>query len=180
MNRAFTLIELMVVIGIMAIAMAIGVPLVYRATHKEGMRKAVADVVEVCSNARRFAIFRGTPTFLVINPRERTFTVEAGAAPARPERTDEPGAPAAAAAVPVIATSGSGLSAHIPDSILIEMLDVNLREYKDAEQVRVTFNPNGTSDEMTLILRDGNVFRKIALEVTTGLADVESDPSKWR
>ena len=53
------------------------------------------------------------------------------------------------------------------------MLDVNLVEYKDADEARVRFFPNGTSDEMTLILHSGDQYREIALEVTTGLASME-------
>jgi hypothetical protein len=61
------------------------------------------------------------------------------------------------------------------------MLDVNLNEYKDAEEAEVRFYPNGTCDEMTLILvSDKNEWRKISLEITTGLASVETDPNKWR
>src|SRR5712671_4331869 len=39
--RAFTLIELMIVIGIMAVVVAMGIPMVYHALHKEGLTKAV-------------------------------------------------------------------------------------------------------------------------------------------
>jgi hypothetical protein len=52
------------------------------------------------------------------------------------------------------------------------MLDINLSEYRESELARVRFFPNGTSDEMTLILRsDRNEYRKVWLEVTTGLVD---------
>jgi len=52
------------------------------------------------------------------------------------------------------------------------MLDVNLTEYKDADEVRVHFYPDGTSEEMTLIIHAEGQYRKISLEVTTGLASV--------
>jgi len=58
-SRAFTLIEIMIVVGIMIIVMAMGVPLLYQLWHKEGLRKAVSDVEEVCSNARARAIWSG-------------------------------------------------------------------------------------------------------------------------
>ena len=54
------------------------------------------------------------------------------------------------------------------------MLDINLTEYKDAGEARVRFFPDGTSDEMTLIIHSGDQYRKITLEVTTGLASVEA------
>ena len=59
----------------------------------------------------------------------------------------------------------------IPDDVRLEMLDVNLLEYSQSEWTRVRFFPNGTSDEMTVILHsDKGEFRKITLEPTTGLA----------
>src|SRR4029453_18387464 len=59
-SRAFTLIEIMIVVAIMGIILATGSPSIYRIWKKEGMRQAVSDVVEVCSNARARAIFSGT------------------------------------------------------------------------------------------------------------------------
>jgi hypothetical protein len=52
------------------------------------------------------------------------------------------------------------------------MLDINLLEYKDSDEARVRFFPNGTSDEMTLVLQSGDDYRKITLEVTTALTSV--------
>jgi hypothetical protein len=61
------------------------------------------------------------------------------------------------------------------------MLDVNLIEYRDADMVRVRFYPNGTCDELTIVLHsDGNEYRELSLEVTTGLISVTSDPRKFR
>jgi hypothetical protein len=64
-------------------------------------------------------------------------------------------------------------STQFADSITIDMLDVNLLEYKDADEARVRFYPDGTCDEMTLIIHSGDQYRKITLEVPTGLASVE-------
>ncbi len=82
------------------------------------------------------------------------------------------------------APSGAGLSGQIPGDVVIEMLDVNLMEFKDAEEVHVRFHPNGTCDELTLILHGQDSRSKdyqvriITTEVTTGLTSVESDPAK--
>ena len=48
--------------------------------------------------------------------------------------------------------------------------DVNMQECKDFDTVKVRFFPNGTCDEMTLILRSkNNEWRRITLEITTAL-----------
>jgi len=165
-SAAFTLIEIMVVVAIMGLILAAGIPSIYRIWKKEGMRQTVSDVVEVCSNARAQAILRGFPTEVVFHPLERRFEIGGGssvAASPEVEYVEKPPPP-----------PGSGQAGRFSDDVGIEMLDVNLSEYRESEFVRVRFFPNGTSDEMTLILRSSkNEWRKISLEVTTGLASVE-------
>ncbi len=160
----FTLIEIMVVASIMILILAMGIPSIYQMTTKKGMRRAVSDVLETCAHARAQAILRGQQVDLVFHPLERRFEV-AGSAP---PTTDNPdfvvSAPAPAAAIP-------GLNGVIPEDVTIEMLDINLLEYNQSEYARVKFYPNGTCDELTLVLRsDQGEWRKITLEVTTALA----------
>ncbi|HEV2393413.1 MAG TPA: type II secretion system protein [Verrucomicrobiae bacterium] len=169
---AFTLIEIMVVIGIMGILLALGVPLVYNVRHRAPMVQALRDVQEVLSNARARSILQGREVDVLFFPKERRLEVAAavGMTNAAPV-VDGADNPVAVNAAPV--ASGSGLSAQISDRVAIDMLDINLTEYKDAERARVRFNPNGTCDEMTLILRsEKNEQEGISLEITTGLASV--------
>jgi len=172
-KAAFTLIEIMVVVAIMGIILTIGIPSIYQLSKKEGMRKAVSDVWEVCNSARAQAIFRGAPVEVVFHPTERRFEIGSGNAPQPQEGTDfivEKPAP----------QSGSGQSGQFSDDILIEMLDINLLEYRESDVARVRFFPNGTCDELTLILRSSrNEWRAISLEVTTGRVNIESDPQKF-
>jgi hypothetical protein len=160
----------MVVMGIMAILMTMGVPLVYRATHKLPMSRALADIVEVCSNARARAILQGHMTEVVFHPMEKR--LEVGGAAGGATRAENPNSGSMETAAP-----GSGLSAQISERVDIDMLDINLTEYSQNELARVRFYPNGTCDEMTLILRDrdGGEQRGIILEITTGLASILSD-----
>lgn len=162
----FTLIEVMVVVGIMGLIAAMGIPSMYRLLQKEGMRKATSDVVEVCSLARARAILTGQPTEVMFYPLERRLTAGGGAGG---------GGEGGAAANPQSALpGGTGGSARLPDEITIEMLDINLAEYRESEWARVRFFPNGTADEMTLILRSAkNEWKKITIEPTTGLASVD-------
>jgi prepilin-type N-terminal cleavage/methylation domain-containing protein len=174
----FTMIEIMIVVGIMGIVLAMGVPIAYRVWHREAMAQAVRDVVEVCSHARAQAIMRGAMAEVVFHPREGR--LEVSSAPPPPPAHDAAGLlpePSPAAPPPPAA----GLSAQLSNRLTIEMLDVNLTEYRDEETARVRFFPNGTCDELTLILlSDKNERREITLEVTTSLASVESDPQKFR
>jgi len=172
-RRAFTLIEIMIVVGIMGIVLTMSVPIVYKMWRKAPLRQAVKDIVEVCSNARARAILRGVPTEVVIHPKENRVELSGGGS--------APAAVSAAGGGAVFSPSaapGSGLSAQLSDRVIIEMLDVNMAgvEFNDFDQVRIRFYPNGISDEMRMILFDGRDRVGIELEITTGLANVVPDP----
>jgi prepilin-type N-terminal cleavage/methylation domain-containing protein len=170
---AFTLIEIMIVVAIMAIVMSMSVPIVYKAWRKAPLRQAVKDVVEVCSHARARAIMQGVTTEVDIYPKENRLALGGGASPPR-----SAGNGGAAPEINAPAASGSGLSAQLSDRIIIETLDINMSgvEFNDAEIARIHFYPNGISDEMRMILFDGQDRFGIELEITTGLASVVRDP----
>lgn len=149
-GRAFTLIEIMVVVAIIAVIITAAIPSLYGFVHKEGFRRTLSDVLDVCRSARSEAIIHNHTAELVFHPREGTCEVSA------------PGA-------------GYGSWAHSAkfENCTIKMLDVNLREFKDADSATVHFFPDGTCEEMTLVLEsDKNEWKTITLEVTTGLASV--------
>ena len=168
----------MIVVGVMGVILTMGVPLVYRLRHEVPLRKAVRDVVEVCSHARAMAILQSKAICVVFHPKELTFSVGGAGNPDGASNHAFEGAEPAPH--PTAAASRAGTAGIFSDRIIIEMLDVDLSEYKDADEVKVWFYPNGVCDELTLILYDPTMDRDprraIAWEVTTGLAHVETDP----
>jgi prepilin-type N-terminal cleavage/methylation domain-containing protein len=140
--RAFTLIEIMIVVGIIGLIAAIGVPSILQSLQKEGMRKAVSDLVDVCSDARSHAILSGQTTDVTFHPAEKKFE------------------------------SSGGKSATLPDGVDFAMLDINLMDFSQSDISRVRFFPNGTCDEMTVVLHSADDWRKITLEFSTGIATV--------
>lgn len=170
--HAFTLLEIMMVVAIIGLMMTMGVPAILRTMHQEPLRKAVNDVMNICSHARAQAILSGQTTTVVFHPRSGKVFLASIAGTSATDNFGPPDGPSdkTTSAVP----DPSALnSTQFGNGVIIDMLDVNLTEYKGADEARVHFFPNGTSDEMTLILHYGDQYRKISLEVTTALASLE-------
>jgi len=141
----------MIVVAIMGLVLAMGIPAMFRLAEKDSMRQVVTDVVESCTATRAQAILTGQTQTLNINPNSRTFS-----APGRSSVT-------------------------FPERFQIELLGVNFVELQDADSAPVRFFPNGTCDEFTIIIRsDRNEHRIITLDVVTSLPDVDTDESKVR
>ena len=146
----FTLVEIMIVVAIMGLIAAMGVPSILQTFRKEGMRKAVSDVMDVCAEARTRAILQNQTTAVVFYPQERRFVLEGGAGTA----------------------SGRVTSGTLPAGVEVALLTINLQEFSTSEWARVFFYPDGTCDEMTLVLLGPGEQRKITLEFSTALVTV--------
>ncbi|MGB7769967.1 MAG: GspH/FimT family pseudopilin [Verrucomicrobiia bacterium] len=169
---AFTLLEIMMVVAIIGLMMAMGVPAILRTMHQEPLRKAVNEVMNICSHARAQAILHGVTTCVVFHPRSGEVALASMTSTNSTNDPIPPDAPSDGTETP--ASGASPLNAtQFAAGVNIDMLDINLVECKGADEARVFFFPNGTSDEMTLILDSDGQYRKITLEVTTGLASLE-------
>ena len=148
----------MMVCAIIGLVAAMGVPSILSVLREGPMRKAVNDTLEICSHARAQAILHGQITTVVFHPQTREIEFNGGVDSSAPSTR--------IGSKPVN-------SAQFDNTIGIEALDINLVEYKDFDEAPpVHFFPDGTSDEMTLVLQSGDQTRIITLEVTTALASV--------
>jgi type II secretory pathway pseudopilin PulG len=136
----------MMVVAILGLTLAMGIPSFVRSIKREGMGKLERDLVEACGDARRAAIINNRTTDLVFRPMDRTFSVPGVFGPA-----------------------------EIPNDILIETLGINFTAMEGADEAHVHFQPGGTSDEFIIILHgsDGS-YRTIYLDCVTALVRVEN------
>jgi prepilin-type N-terminal cleavage/methylation domain-containing protein len=138
---AFTLIEVMIVVAIIGLVVAMGVPSLLQVLRKEGMRKAVGDVTELLGDVRANAILKGQNAYVSFRPAENRLN------------------------------SSIGKSVTLPEGVAMEAIGINLMDFSQTEESRVWFFPNGTSDELTLVLHSGTDWRKITLEFSTAIAE---------
>ena len=154
LRAAFTLIEIMIVVAIIGLIAAMGIPSLLSSLQKEGMRKAVSDLQDVCSEARAQAIMHNQTVAVVFHPQERRFEVEN-------TTTNSVNS--------INPSSGRTRAAVLPDGIDFAMLDINLMDFAESEIARVRFFPNGTCDEMTIVLHGNGDFEKMSLEFSTSI-----------
>jgi len=178
----------MVVVGIMALVMAIGIPFMANIVHGgKGINRAVRDLQEICSNARALAILQQTTAELRIRPGDGTFQFSAASShgSAR-DRMFSPDVQGNDWRMPERGSSSAGgdrtSSIKLPDGVVIEGLGVNGEDWTEDAEAVVRFYLDGTSDEMSVVLYrpETGERRNVFLEVVTGFADFETDPSKWR
>ena len=168
----FTMIEIMIVVAIMGIMLAVGVPSAMRVFQKDPLRQTEANILEACSRARAHAILQNQPTDVVITG-DGSISVHAvtmrqlGAERRSFEAQVEGGAGPNDGASP-------DFQRQIHPDVAVELFYVNLTDQMEAVQTRVRFYPNGMSDEMTIVLNYLLEERRmITLDPITGLADLE-------
>lgn len=175
--RAFTLLEVMIVIGMAAMVMTITIPFVQRTIRRDAVYQAVHVVQDACQNARAAAIFNNATSELIIRPQDKEFSVRSGRATSlairRPDEAGE-GQGNNGGGGSAFRANVKPFSGRLGDDVSIELLDINFTEYKTEEEARVHFHPNGTSDEFTIVMRIGaSAWRKISLDLVTGQPTLE-------
>jgi prepilin-type N-terminal cleavage/methylation domain-containing protein len=188
-RRAFTLIEIMIVIAIIMMVITTGIPLVTRVLNRDPLAAAVNDTLEGCKLARDRAILQNRPYEFVIRNRgenDAEFAVEPAkikaAGPTTASSTTSSSSTAstisgASGETPAPAGSTKEVGSLVGDfprklgkDVAIDFLFVNFIDLMDASEARVRFYPNGTSDEFSVSYSYQGKRRTIKVDIVTGAA----------
>lgn len=137
----FTILELTIVILIMGIVIAVGVPKIFKGIESTRFRDTISELVIFLRKTRMDALAKSETVTVSVRLKEALFKDSNGNTFAFPEE--------------------SGLTVSVEDKYL----------YVDVEETELTFYPNGTASGGELILskEDTKVF--IYLDPLTGLAN---------
>jgi len=171
-RRGFTLIEIMIAIGIMAVVMAISIPRMYRTVERDSIRRATQDVLDVFQRARTQAIVHGRPVKLVIRPQEQVFIImPLSEAEVSEEEYIARELETSQQQNEVMPPKKNENTMQLSDRMQILFIGVNfVPDLQKSEMVGVRFYPNGTSDEFSMLIHsDPNENRLFQLDVPTAL-----------
>lgn len=170
--------ELLVVVGMISVLCSIGIPAVFKAIQKrDPLTQSVFDVMDACAQARATAIIRCTPMVVKFHPYEYTFQVEEMPRDINESMNWGNAATLSTGSAPKSSMKGAPYKSgqyRLHDEVQIEMLDVNMTEHMDDDQVISRFFPNGTADLLTFVLSWQGDFRRVTVDMVTGLADFDN------
>ncbi|MCS1408093.1 MAG: hypothetical protein M2R45_01258 [Verrucomicrobia subdivision 3 bacterium] len=168
----FTLIELMLVVSITLLVLGWGLPNMLQTIEKQGINRAVSDLMEGCKQARAYAILTGGPAEFVIQAEDGMMTVRKAQGPRLLRQSG-----GETVGVNSLGKAPKGKLASfrrvLEDDVAVELLDVNFIDQMQFPEGIVRFYPNGISDEFTIVLRVDDDWRKVSLDPITAIASME-------
>ena len=163
MKRAFTLVELMVVVAVMGLLIGISIPAFRKIMNKAPLEQGISDVETLCRQARAEAIIKQRAMDVVLNETEEivALTTAARVINALDPFTDL-----------VIKTTEE---TQIIDRVTLEVdlqIEVPKADKFTLDEIRIRFYPNGTSETLELrVVGDSGAYR-LTLDPVTGRTTV--------
>ena len=164
MKRAFTLVEIMVVMAIIAIMIGISVPAFYSFLKKAPLERAIADVEGLCRQARAEAIVNQRPMDVVLNDFDDTVALII--APRVVVKPDD------VTGVETRTTEEAREIDRVDLGADLQIIEPELEE--TSVDVIIRIYPNGTAEPLELLVWSSEGAYRLTLDPVTGNTKVKS------
>ena len=159
-QRAFTLLEVMIVVGIMAMIMAIALPALRYAGQQEPLDMAVEMVTDLTDKARADAIMDRRKQLVIINLE----SAEKGLAIfGLPEVQRQ------------LAVDGQPVDLHLEPQILGTNRFPDSVSFTPPKVFKIWFRPDGTCDGANMTLSESGRTYRLFIEPSTSLTEITEE-----
>ena len=165
MKRAFTLVELMVVLAVLGLIIGISIPSFRSFFKKAPLEQAISDVEGMCRQARSDAIINKRTIELVLNDSEESVVLRS-----------------AARTVMGVDPETGGEANLVEQGEVLDRVELaaDLQIIEPLEEdfvglLELRFYPNGTAEPVDLRVTDGNEAYILSLDPVTGHTTVVNE-----
>jgi len=163
MKRAFTLVEIMVVVAVMGLLIGISIPAFRKIMNKAPLEQGISDVETLCRQARAEAIVKQRAMDVVLNETEETVALTTAARVIN--------APDPFTGLIIKITEETQLIDHVFLQVDLQIIAPEADEFT-VDEIRIRFYPNGTSETLELRVVDGSEAYRLTLDPVTGRTTV--------
>jgi prepilin-type N-terminal cleavage/methylation domain-containing protein len=166
MKRAFTLVEIMVVVAVMGLLLGISIPAFRKIMNKAPLEQGISDVESLCRQARAEAIVGQQAMDVVFNESEEIVALTAAARVIN--------APDPFTGLMIKTTEETQLIDRV--FLPVDLVDLQIIEPKadkfTLDEIRIRFYPNGTSETLALRVAGDDEAYLLTLDPVTGRTTV--------
>ena len=163
MKRAFTLVEIMVVVAVMGLLLGISIPAFRNITKKAPLEQGVSDVESLCRQARAEAIVGQQAMDVVFNESEEIVALTAAARVIN--------APDPFTGLMIKTTEETQLIDQVALEVDLQIIEPEPDEFT-LDEIRIRFYPNGTSETLALRVAGDDEAYLLTLDPVTGRTTV--------
>jgi prepilin-type N-terminal cleavage/methylation domain-containing protein len=163
MKRAFTLVELMVVVAIAGLLIGISIPAFRNIMNKAPLEQGISDVESLCRLARAEAIVKQRAMDVVLNETEEVVALTTAARVIN--------APDPDTGLMIKTTEKTQIIDQVALGVDLQIIAPEADDFTEGE-IRIRFYPNGTSETLALSVGDGSDTYLLTLDPVTGRTKV--------
>ncbi len=163
MKRAFTLVEIMVVVAVMGLLIAISIPAFRKIMNKAPLEQGISDVESLCRQARAEAIVKQRAMDVMLNETEETVALTTAARVIN--------APDPFTGLMIKTTEETRLIDQAFLEVDLQIIVPASDEFT-LDEIRIRFYPNGTAETLALRVADDDEAYLLTLDPVTGRTTV--------